>query len=53
MEELKKGRETTSEEKWATAVVLVVLQVYFSGASNEWMLIKTKASKFIESNLQA
>ena len=53
LEELKKGRETTSEEQWATAVVLVVLQVYFSGASNEWMLIKTKASKFIESTLEA
>ena len=53
LEELKKGRETTSEEQWATAVVLAVLQVYFSGASNEWMLIKTKASKFIESTLEA
>ncbi len=36
---------------WATSIVLVVLQIFFSSIRNEWVLVEQKAIKWLKRTL--
>jgi len=38
----------TSNNQWATALVIVFLELFFSDLEDEWELIRTKATKFLQ-----